>query len=83
MIGVEESLLLVERNGRKKSIKGSNLTLLTQDDILLINRDGELQKVTWVDASTLSDIRDTDLFACWKDGVNYHLTGATLKDLYP
>jgi len=83
MIGVEESLLLVERNGRKKSIKGSNLTLLTQDDILLINRDGELQKVTWVDASTLSDIRDTDLFACWKDGVNYHLTGATFKELYP
>ena len=83
MTGAEESLLLVERNGRKKSIKGSNLSLLTQDDILLINRDNRVQKVRWVDPSTLSDIQDTDLFVCWKDDVNYHMTGATFKELYP
>jgi hypothetical protein len=83
MTGAGESLLLVERNGRKKSIKGSNLNLLIQDDMLLINRDDKVQKIRWVDAGTLSDIQDTDLFACWKDGVNYHMTGVTFKGLYP
>ena len=81
MTGAEESLLLIERNGRKKSIKGSNLNLLTQDDILLVNREGKVQKIRWVGASTSSNIQDTDLFACWKDDVNYHMTGVTFKDL--
>jgi hypothetical protein len=81
MTGAEESLLLVERNGRKKSIKGSNLNLLTQDDILLINRDGKVQKIRFSSSSTYNAIQDTDLFACWKDDVNYHMTGVTFKDL--
>lgn len=82
MTGAEESLLLIERNGRKKSIKGSNLDLLIQNDILLINRDKKVQKIRWVDTSTLTTIQDTDLFACWKDGTNYHMTGVTFKELY-
>jgi len=81
MTGAEESLLLVERNGRKKSIKGSNLNLLTQDDILLINRDGKVQKIRFSSSSTYNAIQDTDLFACWKDDVNYHMTGVTFKKL--
>ena len=81
MTGAEESLLLIERNGRKKSIKGSNLNLLTKDDILLINRDGKVQKIKFSSSSTYNAIQDTDLFACWKDDVNYHMTGVTFKDL--
>jgi len=80
----EISYYVIERAGSKKRIKGLNLkTKLQTGDILLLNRNGQLQKFKWEGISSTLSIRDDDLFVCWygSDGSNRSVKGSRVKEL--
>jgi hypothetical protein len=80
----EDSYYVIERGGSKKKIYGLDLKdKLETGDILLLNRDGQLQTFKWGGPSSIDKIKDTDHFVCWHEphSRNYRVRGSKVKEM--
>lgn len=82
-MSIETSNFAVVRNAKAFRVLGSDLaSLLQENDILVLQRNGTDYKYIASDPIDSSGILDDDLFACTDtDDVTYKVTGAQVKTL--